>query len=83
MSCPNHGDDACCPECPGHKSKDKRGFPHPAEAKGRTRLKQCAYCLEYVDSASWLHGAKMAPSFYGCIECHANLAGAGSPASGS
>ncbi len=71
MACPHHGLDSCCPECPGHKSKDKRGFPHPAEAKGRLRLQRCDHCGRYVDSASWLHGPKATPTFFGCIECHA------------
>lgn len=67
MTCPHHGADACCPECPGHTATDGIGFPHPSEARGRWRLQRCSRCRRLVGPDRWVHDP--ARALFACKAC--------------
>lgn len=51
--CPNHAADAACLDCQNGDTTDGVGFPHPANCKGRTPLRECEHCKRFVPREQW------------------------------
>lgn len=69
--CRNHGRDAVCTECIDHHVSDSYGFPHPTEARGRTRYQRCGHCEQMIEPPHWV--CDVEARWFGCIACFKRL----------
>lgn len=64
VTCPHHGPDAICDRCPEGFDTDGKGFPHPAERKGRRALRVCHGCGQATPLENW-----NVETFFHCKGC--------------
>lgn len=52
-SCPRHGPENVCDQCPERYDTDNAGFVHRQELNGRVPLKTCKRCQNLVTRDRW------------------------------